>query len=544
MSIRQSLISLTALILFILAMAAASWAGGDPFSADSPPELPDAPPPVIPAKTGKSADVSECTVLTIGLPGGWSVMSFPLAHVKRVKGLSRMLFHYIEGSYYPIDPVNDPEQVNTRWGYLAYCDEPSTIEVTGVPNRNEIRSVVLAGGWNLLGCPSEKAIPWQNLSVSYRQVTAKLSDVASPSNREGSRNLLLSRGYTFDGKFSRHELLEEGAVLQPMSGEWVFAWHPLTLVMMGRKNTAGSPWIEALTPSSVPAGSGLVIEGSAFGAQPGMVTIAGVPVKDEYLLSWSDTRIEARVPSYCMSGDVIVFSGRNSSNSKPLKIEAPLSDTPPLSTLMGKVQAPDGTPLSQALVILDNGLATSSGEDGSFVISRVISGEHAIHCSLVGYREAQGKVHLPPGGTDAVNITLSPVNGAPDAPAPGTSSPSGGGASAGAPPPQKSSAEPKKGILHVVADAYDDGYHRWWVRKIEVTEWGNSNYYWYNDWYSDLGDAWYALDCPGVRVGKTYIIKVCWLSRDGGESLYNSWYRTVYSTHQTETIDSPGTLVH
>jgi hypothetical protein len=244
-----------------------------------------------------------------------------------------------------------------------------------------------------------------------------------------------------------------------------------------------------------------------------------------------------------MSGDVVVFSGRNSSNSKPLRIEAPVSAAA-LSTIIGKVQAPGGTPLSQALIMLDNGLSTSSGTDGSFVISQATAGEHAIHCSLIGYREAQGKVHLPPGGTDAVNITMSPVESPPAVAAAGIAPPSSSGASAGEPPAQKTPSEPQKGVLHVVVDAYDDGYHRWWVRKIEVTEWGNSNYYWYNDWYSDLGDAWYALDCPGVRVGKTYIIKAYWLSKDGGDSLYNSWYRTIYSTHQTETIDSPGTLVH
>lgn len=96
----------------------------------------------------------------------------------------------------------------------------------------------------------------------------------------------------------------------------------------------------------------------------------------------------------------------------------------------------------------------------------------------------------------------------------------------------------QKGTLHVVVDAYDDGYHRWWPRRVEVTEWGNSSIHWSKNWERDLGDAYYELYCEGARIGKTYTIKVEWRSRNEGKPQNNSWDRKFYSWFQTVTIDS------
>jgi hypothetical protein len=455
-----------------------------------------------------------------------------------------MLLHYVEGDYFPIDPVKTPEQVNTRFAYLTYCDTPATIKVTGIPNTNIVRSLALAGGWNLAGCPSQKPMTLQTMGVVRKSMTARLADRASSANKDNNKSWLYSIAYSYDTKCEKVNLLDPEAMLQPTRGLWIFAWHPVMLVLKGRSENTTGPYINSLDPSTVPAGQSLSVKGSCFGAQPGEVAIAGIPVKDDYLLSWSDSVIELRVPSYCMPGDVVVFAGRSSSNSLPLKL-APAEPTATVSTLIGRVQTSSGSPLKGALIVLDKGLSTTSGSDGAFTISQAPSGEHLLDCSFIGYRGAEGKVHLPPGGSDAVNITLTPIRDLVSPAAGGNTSPPPVNTHApeGGTTPKKPQ-EPRKGTLHVVADAYDDGYHRWWVCKIDVAEWGNSNYHWYNDWYSDMGDAYYLLDCPGARVGQTYIITVYYASKDGGNRLSNSWYRKMYSTYQTETIDSPETLVH
>ena len=538
MSVWRAIIMLVMVFCFPVSL----WAQGDSFHADRPPGLPDTLPPFCTAAAAgtppAAAEGEEPVSMTLTLSQGWNIISFPMAHVKKIVGLQRMLYHYIEGIYYPIDGVALPEQINTRWAFLAYADSDLTVTVTGVANRQDVRSVALAAGWNLVGCPSQKPIPLNQLAVARGQITGRISDMAGP-DRDSC--WISSTAYRFNGTYSKVNILDPSVSTQPMKGAWIFAWHPVKLVLLGRKPGGGSPVLASITPSTIAAGEVVALDGSGFGTSQGEVIIAGIPVKNDYILSWSDTRIELRIPSYCASGSVVVYAGRVPSNDRPLDISESLPSRRAESTLMGTVMDSRGVPLSGALVMLDQGLSASSGNDGSFIISRAPSGEHQVLCTLLGYKEAAGKVHLPPGGSDALRITLTAVGSPSSAEVPPPQAPP-----QNQPPDGRSASppEPKKGTLHVVADAYDDGYHRWWVRKIEVTEVGNGNYHWYKDWDSDLGDAWYELDCDGARVGKTYRIKVFYLSKNGGQSLYNSWDRMLYSTSQTENIDSPGTLVH
>jgi hypothetical protein len=509
-----------------------------PLDPSSPPSLPERLPPLCgtlpsaapPEDPGAFQPSAEQVTLTYNLPAGWSIISFPLARLQAVSGLSRVLLHYAGGAYFPVDPQQSPTHVSTRWAYLAYADKPETVMVTGLKNAQHLRSFPLSGGWNLIGCPSRTPVLIAGMTASMGATTRTIKDVTAAENAQGS--WLSSKGFALDGSLSARDLTSPEAALVPERGLWIFAWHPFKLVFMGRKPEREGPTVTKVTPSSVITGDVVVIEGRGFGASNGLVTIGGAPVEDQYVLSWGESRIQLRVPSYVMSGDLTVFADRKPSNSVLLTI----SDSPDLtklSTLTGKIQSSGGEAVTGALVTLDNGLWGQSAGDGSFSIARVPPGTHSLKVSRLGYGEASGEVHLKPGRADAVLITIS-------------SSPGAGPAEDSATPgPKKPAAEaPKKGTLHVVADAYDDGYHRWWVCKIDVAEWGNSNYHWYNDWYSDLGDAWYELNCSGARVGKTYVINVYWASKDGGTRLHNSWYRTVYSTYQTETIDSPETLVH
>jgi hypothetical protein len=510
----------------------------------SPPALPAKPPPLCgtlpltapPEDPDAPRPSSEKVTLTCSLPAGWSIVSFPLARLQSVSGLSRVLYHYTGNSFYPLDPVQSPSHVSTRWAYLAYADRPETLSITGFTNAQHIRSLPLAGGWNLIGCPSRRPLPLGQMTASMGNTTRPFNEITAADEKDSS--WLSSKGFALDGSLSARDLLSPEAALVPEKGLWIFAWHPIKLVFMSRKPAAEGPAIIGITPMAAITGDVLIIDGRGFSSAPGLMTIGGAPVEDQYILTWSDNRIQFRLPPYVMSGNLTLFVNRKPSNSFSISI----SDSPDLtllSTLIGKIQSPLKQALSGALVTLDNGLWGQSTDDGSFKITKVPPGTHSLRVSKLGYNEARGEVHLKPGRSDAVLITLSSPEEPLDLPPANSETGAGSGRSS----PQNPAA-PKKGMLHVVADAYDDGYHRWWVCKIDVSEWGNSNYHWYNDWYSDLGDAWYELSCDGARVGKTFVIDVYWASKDGGTRLHNSWYRTLYSTHQTETIDSPETLVH
>ncbi len=519
----------------------------DPTEASRPPGVPAVmPPPVgsapgdIPPLDGPSdAVTSEKIEVTYTLPTGWSVISFPVGRVEKASGFTSFIYFFRNGMYYSVDPVNSPRSIDTRFAYLAHVDKPLKVSITGTVNNGMVRSVSLSHGWNLLGCPSQQAVPLNRLHVMHKSTVRTLAQATSPTLEEGDY-WLSSKAYVVDTVEKEVNLLTPDASAVPMKGFWIYSWHSVTLVLSGRGgNMVSTPKILSVVPQRVTEGSTIAINGSGFDKDAGFVAIGTTPIPSECILSWSDTEVQVRIPPYVQSGNLMIYANRIPSNAIPLTVvESPQVDDG--STLMGKVQGADQEPVSGVLLTLDNGLSTKTGTDGSYVIEDVPHGRHTIFISRKGYRTAQGTVNIEQGKTDAVLITLTPV--AADSGTAAVNTPPSAQSSSPPPPEKKSPPQepkPQKGYLNIVADAYDDGYHRWWVRKIDVEEWGNENYHWYKDWWSDCGDAWYDMECDGARVGKTYIIRIQWLSKDGGEPLNNSWYRKVYSTNQTETFDSP-----
>jgi hypothetical protein len=238
-----------------------------------------------------------------------------------------------------------------------------------------------------------------------------------------------------------------------------------------------------------------------------------------------------------MSGNITVYAGGNPSNSLPIVIGtaavAPLS-----GTLGGKVEDNNRQPINGAQVMLDNGMFDYTDVKGVYVIKNIPEGTRSITVTKNGYRTATGKVQISAGQVNKTLVALSTITDPYVAPGNAAPPPVNNQSSRSTYQDKSKSDKPKLGNLTVVVDAYDDGYHRWWPRKVEVVESGNANYHWYNDWYNDLGDANYELYCDGVRVGKTYTIKVFWGSKNGGNPTYSSWDRKIYSTDQTETIDT------
>lgn len=520
----------------------------DPLDPSKPPGVPAVmPPPVgsapsdLPPLDGpQAAGTVETIEVNYTLPTGWSIISFPVGRVEKASGFTNCLYFFRDGMYYSVDPVNSPHSIDTRFAYLAHVDKPLKVSITGPINNGMVRSGSLSQGWNLLGCPFSKPLPLNRFHAMYKNIVKTFAQAVSPALDEGDY-WISSKGYVADTVESSVNLLSPDSSLVPMKGLWIYSWHSVKIVFSGRGgNVVSTPEIVSIIPQTVSAGSTIAIQGSGFDTDAGFVAIGTTPIPPESVLSWSDTEVLARIPPYAQSGNVTVYANRIPSNAVPITV----TDSPQVtgnSTLMGKVEGGNQEPVSGVLLTLDNGLSTKSGKDGSYVIEDVPPGRHTVFISRSGYKTAQGQVNLEPGGTDSVLITLTPSAAGGDTAGVNNTPPSQ--SSSATPPADRKAAptepKPKKGYLNIVADAYDDGYHRWWVRKIDVVEWGNENFHWYKDWWSDCGDAWYEMDCDGARVGQTYIVRIEWLSKDGGNPLHNSWYRKVYSTNQTETFDSP-----
>ncbi|MDQ7825379.1 MAG: IPT/TIG domain-containing protein [Candidatus Eremiobacteraeota bacterium] len=529
-----------ALVLILLAwitlVAGVALAGGGGANCDPtrPPSFPKDPPPACGAPSGhvpappRKASEGEPFTRTYQLVKGWNIVSFPFSRVLELKGFKRMLLSYGGGSYYLLDGQNNPSEVNPRLGYLVYADAPGVATARGIPNNANIRAVSFECGWNLCGCPKEKNIPWNMLGAVIGTSMHLAGDVAALPGDEGNY-WLSARVYRFNKGLLSEDIRTAGTALIPGQGTWVFVWHPLNLTVMPGKQSGAR--LDRVTPSSVSPGQTVTLEGSGLGSDVAGLFLAGVPIKGDYILSWSPTRIMFRVPSYAMSGSLLVCMNRTPSNKLSLTVS---EDQGPGAggTLSGKIQDGNKRPLKGALVMLSNGLSAYSKDDGTFLIGHIPAGEWTLDASLTGHRAAHGKVSLGENASKAFLITLTAYGEV----VPQASESSG--AAAG-----RTSSEEKivseKANLDVVVSAYYYGNTRWWVYRVYVKEWGNGNYYWHNTWYNDAGDTYYELKCPGARMGKTYTVYAEWRSKENSKILTNSWQRKIYKQYQKENFDSP-----
>ncbi|MCE1246756.1 MAG: carboxypeptidase regulatory-like domain-containing protein [Firmicutes bacterium] len=501
-----------------------------------PPALPSSPPPLIDYSQTKLSDKAPDTTGKIAtsykLQPGWSIISFPMASLEDARGFTYMIYRYSAGEYIPFDPVNHPESISTKYGYLVWCDNPSEIQVIGVPNTGQVRTIPLTQGWNLIGFPGTKKGPGNRISIRDGNMTKTFYEAMTPDS-EG--NIWISQWiYNSSSLTVPVNLLNRDQSSDPIGrGFWIYAYHPAKITADGRPSASSTPVISSVNPPSVDPGGRITITGTGFGTLRGYVTINGSRVPDSQIGSWSDTSITIQMPQYMGSGVVAVCAGSSLSNTVPVTVKTAVT-APLTGTLGGKVEDNDRQPINGARVMLDNGMFGYSDARGAYIIKNIPEGTQGITVSKPGYRTATGKVSITTGKVNKTLIALSTLTD--PYVAPGNSTP----------PPVSDTTyktrakedKPKLGNLTVVVDAYDDGYHRWWPRKVQVVESGNANYSWYKDWDSDLGDSSYEIYCDGVRVGKTYTIKVFWASKNGGTPTYSSWDRKIYSTDQTETIDS------
>lgn len=535
---RKSIFIVAMALLFLFFPQLADGMGNPFFDPSAQPGLPSQLPPLIPLTPPPQPppeDTTQPVIVNYDLPAGWSVISFPLAHLDSASGFTHMLLYYAAGNYYPLDPVHSPTSINPRLAYLAYSKTPVKAQVSGLPNVREVRSIALASGWNLIGCPFPQKLYWHRITFSCEQATRVLETAAGPSLGPSGKYWISSSAFDVDGGSSSRNLLAPAASLDPLRGLWVFVWHPL-LLNLNLLVPPSPPQISTLKPRSVCAGDTIEINGSGFSSFQGWIALGGIPIPRDNILSWSDRRIQVRIPPTAQPGDIIVLVESFPSNPVPLAV-TPAVHPSIGGTLIGKVQNYSGDPLKGAQVLLDSGQSAISLNDGTYVLTGISPGPHLLSTTLLGYREATGQVVLEPSSSKSVLISLSPLF---TAAGPVANMPPPGGIK-NVPSPTKPPEEAKteRGTLNIVADSYNDGYHRWWVKRIEVHALGDYSLRWEKSWDSDLGDTWYELDCDDAAVGMTYRIKIDW-KRDGtGSPLTNTWDRTMRSADQTETFDSP-----
>jgi len=98
-------------------------------------------------------------------------------------------------------------------------------------------------------------------------------------------------------------------------------------------SASSTPELHVLTPDHGLEGTLVEAAGSGFGSSPGRIALAGVPVGEEDLLSWSETSILFWVPAGASTGDVTVTADGNESNGCPFTVTGPDPAPPPRTDL-------------------------------------------------------------------------------------------------------------------------------------------------------------------------------------------------------------------
>lgn len=492
-------------------------------SPSAPPGLPSLKPPLAhPARTPNGPPrLPSPTTVTLNLPAGWSLISFPLADVTSVTGLSRQLYSFTPVGFSTIDPVTSPASVDTRLGYFAYCDAPETVTVQGTANSaGAVSTSVLQAGWSLVGCPSQSNLPLSRVSFTRGNVTRTIEECTSISTSP-TDTWLSQYAWTLSGNnFNIADMQANGQALQPRQGLWLFVWQDVTL-NFNPVAPSPAPSISSLSAASVSVGDSLTINGSGFGTQAaGNVTIGGNVVSDSLITSWTGTQIQLKVPSAAQSGDVVVYVGAYpSSRAAATKIAVSGTGTggvgglPGVGSLSGIVVDYSDNPLANCQIMLDTGDSTTSDASGKWSITGVSAGTHLLYASLIGYRTGIGQVTVDAGLNHTVQVQLA------------KGSYGGGGGGGG--------TSGSGGTLWVTAYSYYSGGTRVPVQRIDVQDKPFTKQ-WTTNAITDVGNNTFTLQCSGATIGKSYTIKVTWAD---GQSITSS--KTLYSDGQTEDYYNP-----
>lgn len=478
--------------LLLLLLTAGLAASVDP---NASPVLPSSPPPALTALGTPGAGATQ----SLQVPAGWSMLSFPLGSLDGMDGLTHAPLWYAGGAFHPATSL----PLDPGLGYLVYADAPGAVRASGQPNHGQLQGTWLRAGWNLIGCPSDSPLPLSRLALSRSGGTLDVLEYsADPSPDPGSAWLYSVATASYRGGTSTLDLRDPNAALRPGQVTWVFAWHDAQL-LWNADPPSPPPQIASLSSPALAQGQVLEIGGQGFGTTGmGVVTVNGLPVHPEDVVSWSPTSIRLKVPAAAASGPVIVFTHGCPSNRVAFQVLP--KESADTGALTGLVQADDGTPLVGAEVMTDDGHQVVTNRSGLFTIDKLPAGPHQVYISRMNYKPGQGQVQIQGGQTRRLQVVLSQV-GEVGAPPPGQ-----GAGAAPASPEQRTT-------MHVTAYPWQHNNHRFWVKSIEVSEYGNYNHRWNRYWDTDVGDARFDLDCPGALVGRSYNIRIVWRDKLGNE---------------------------
>ena len=503
----------TRLVLIVLAAWLVLTAAGSAFPREALdptriPGMPAQPPPLLTRlPQAPDPEASRWPMQQVQTSAGWQLINFPVGRLEAVRGLDRMLLHRGPGGLEPIDPVNQPQQVDPGQAYLAYCDRPGLVEFSGPPAEDLVHTTRLYAGWNLVASPFQGSVQRQNITLTRPGgTTARPAEVASPETSPG-RAWVYSTLYASRGsQWVAADLRSPGEVFGPSQIGAVFCWSEMDLNWNQTPPPDGVPTLQKVTPPRATPGQVVALTGQGMGAPGrGVLTLAGLPVQPEDIVEWSPTRVKFRVPPGASSGALRVMVDRYPGNNLSLEVGSPPAQpAPPAPTtgsLVGQVVSSDGRLLANAQIHLDDGQEALSDLNGAFRIDHLPAGPMKAYITLPGFKSASGQVQISAGTTRTLQVSLSPTSG----------------------PEVGARSVEESGSFTVLAYPFTVGQEqedRYWVYRIEAWEYGNYNRRWEKTWWTDVGDASFELSCPGASLGRSYAVVVTWHNRAGDERTY------------------------
>ncbi len=138
--------------------------------------------------------------------------------------------------------VNDPglQTVSPGQAFFTYTPTSSSIAPQGrLVDQSAPFSVDLQRGWNQIGSPFLKAIPWAGCRVEYNGKSYSMSEARSNSLMLDYAWAGSKTGVLFDYGLVHPQLGDAKSTLEPWQGYWVYAYRPVKLTM--------SPTVTAVT---------------------------------------------------------------------------------------------------------------------------------------------------------------------------------------------------------------------------------------------------------------------------------------------------------
>lgn len=362
-----------------------------------PPGYPTQPPSRIPTYTAPPP-VPGQKVWTYSLHPGWNMVSFPLARLTRVEGLTYMLLRPSSAGPVEVDPVHYPERAETGRGYWAYSDRPATVNVSGVANPGDDPGlVILETGWNLVGCPWDKPINFRNTSLAVPGGTYMTLEQAI----DVEPCFLFGYAYNYGAKrFLLMSLENPASQLAPQNASWIYARSPCQLNLnLGQ----AAPRLDTVTRE----GDAVTIKGAGLGTPVTTTLYFGDhALKNDRATSWTATQIQAPGPAHAVNGTLVVLVNGVPSNRYPVVLGPPPTGVPAAGGLTGQVTDDSNRAVPGARITIDTGTSTFSDDQGRFSFSGLPPGPHAMTASHDGFGGAKGSVTVLSGTTKPVAIML------------------------------------------------------------------------------------------------------------------------------------------